>query len=383
MIQKVRSIAKTLHLRNFNGMQVGILGTRGIPNAYGGFEQFAQYLAVGLSRRGHEVFVYNSSDHPYKAQEWNGVHIVHCRDWERTIGTAGQFLYDYNCFRDAGRRNYDILLQLGYTSSSVWHRLWPRAAVNVVNMDGLEWKRSKYNRLTRRFLRYAERLAVKHADMLVADSIGIKEYLQERFARESAYIPYGAEIPRGYSLEHLARWALQPGNYFLVIARMEPENNIEMILKGWMRSAKRKPLVLIGNPGNAFGKYLMRTYRNVSIRFIGAAYESAVVNSIRHFSALYLHGHSVGGTNPSLLEAMACECSIAAHANPFNEAVLGEDARYFSNVEEVSRLLDSQGTLQDEWKRKNLDKIREQFNWERIITQYERLFEQQLISGRG
>ena len=122
-------------------MRVGILGTRGIPNTYGGFEQFAQYLALGLIARGHEVFVYNSSDHPYTDSQWNGVQIIHRRDWESAIGTAGQFLYDYNCFRDASRRNYDILLQLGYTSSSIWHGIWPRDAVNVVNMDGLEWKR--------------------------------------------------------------------------------------------------------------------------------------------------------------------------------------------------------------------------------------------------
>ena len=85
-------------------MRIGILGTRGIPNAYGGFEQFAQYLAAGLCQRGHEVYVYNSSDHPYKESGWNGVHLVHCRDWEKKIGTAGQFLYDLNCFRDARRR---------------------------------------------------------------------------------------------------------------------------------------------------------------------------------------------------------------------------------------------------------------------------------------
>ncbi len=159
-------------------MKIGILGTRGIPNAYGGFEQFAQYLALGLFRKGYEVYVYNSSEHPYRDKEWNGIHIIHCRDWEKSIGTAGQFIYDYNCFKDAAGRNFDILLQLGYTSNSIWHRRWPRKAVNVINMDGLEWKRSKYNKLTRNFLRLAERWAVKHGDILVADSIGIRDYIE-------------------------------------------------------------------------------------------------------------------------------------------------------------------------------------------------------------
>ena len=103
-------------------MKIGIAGTRGIPNAYGGFEQFAEYLGKGLTEKGHEVWVYNSSDHPYQGAEWNGVHIIHCKDPESSIGTAGQFLYDFFCIMDARKRDFDILLQLGYTSNSIWHR---------------------------------------------------------------------------------------------------------------------------------------------------------------------------------------------------------------------------------------------------------------------
>src|SRR6516162_8518542 len=101
-------------------MKIGILGTRGVPNAYGGFEQFAQYLAEGLLRNGHEVWVYNSHTHPYKSDRWNDIHIIHCNDPEHKIGTLGQFIYDFNCLMDARRREYDILLQLGYTSNSIW-----------------------------------------------------------------------------------------------------------------------------------------------------------------------------------------------------------------------------------------------------------------------
>ena len=122
-------------------MKIGILGTRGIPNAYGGFEQFAEHLSIGLHERGHEVFVYNSSLHPYKETEWKNVKIIHCRDLENKIGTAGQFIYDLNCIRDARKRGFDVLLHLGYTSDSLWHRLWPGKAINIVNMDGLEWSR--------------------------------------------------------------------------------------------------------------------------------------------------------------------------------------------------------------------------------------------------
>ena len=357
-------------------MKIGIIGTRGVPNTYGGFEQFAQYLALGLQKKGHEVYVYNSSEHPYRGKEWNGVRIIHCKDWEKIIGTAGQFVYDYHCFRDAAGRNYDVLLQLGYTSSSVWHRLWPEKAVNIINMDGLEWKRSKYNWLTRKFLRLAERLAVKHGNILIADSIGIRDYLQEKYDHPSVYIPYGADIPAAFDPEIPGRYGFQRDGYHLLMARMEPENNIEIIVRGWMSSRKDKPLVLIGNPGNRFGQYLVRTYRHEKLHFIGAIYEPGVVNSLRHYSSYYFHGHSVGGTNPSLLEAMACGCSIAAHENLFNRSILNGDADYFSTWQDVSAILDAQPmpVLSDERRQINMQKVRALYNWDKIIDDYEKVF---------
>jgi glycosyltransferase involved in cell wall biosynthesis len=376
--------SKTLHLQNFwrerkklfSGMKIGILGTRGIPNAYGGFEQFAQYLALGLVRKGYEVYVYNSSEHPYRDKEWNGVHIIHCRDWEKSIGTAGQFIYDYNCFRDAAGRNFDILLQLGYTSNSIWRRLWPRKAINVINMDGQEWKRSKYNKLTRKFLRRAEGWAVKHGDILIADSVGIRDYIRAAYGRESIYIAYGAAIPSAFDPEIPGRYGLQRDGYYLLMARMERENNIEMIIRGWMASGKAKPLVLIGNTGNSFGSYLVRTYGHEKLHFIGAIYEADTVNALRHYSSIYLHGHSVGGTNPSLLEAMACGCSIAAHDNPFNKAILNEEGWFFSDPMAIKEILDNRidPEVIASYKEKNREKIGKLYNWEHIINQYESVF---------
>jgi glycosyltransferase involved in cell wall biosynthesis len=357
-------------------MRVGILGTRGIPNTYGGFEQFAQYLALGLVARGYEVFVYNSGDHPYAENQWNGVRIIHCKDWESKLGTAGQFVYDYNCFRDAARRNYDILLQLGYTSSSIWHRIWPRDAVNVVNMDGLEWKRSKYNRITRRFLRLAERWAATHANVLVADSIGIRDHIRHRYDKDAIFIPYGADIPQEYDETVPARLGLTADGYLLLVARMEPENNIETILQGWMASGKGRPLILIGNTGNRFGRYLTETYRHDKLRFIGPIYDLPALNALRHYAYLYFHGHSVGGTNPSLLEAMACGCPIAAHDNIFNKSVLGADAWYFTTPEDVASLMDSPSVsaTRTAFREHNLEKIGQSYRWEKIVDDYEKLF---------
>jgi glycosyltransferase involved in cell wall biosynthesis len=357
-------------------MKIGILGTRGIPNVYGGFEQFAQYLSVGLKQRGHEVFVYNSSDHPYRESQWQGVNIIHCRDWESRLGTAGQFFYDYNCLRDAAKRNFDILLQLGYTSNSVWYPIWPKNARNVVNMDGLEWKRSKYGPMTRKFLMWAETQAARHGDVLVADSLGIRDHIRERYGREAVFIPYGADIPDTYDPHTLSRWDLTPGEYYMLMARMEPENNIEMIIQGWMASDRKLPLVLVGNPGNRFGRYLTAAYRDENLRWVGAVYDPSAANALRHYSAFYFHGHSVGGTNPSLLEAMACGCRIAAHDNVFNKTVLEKDARYFSSAAEVTALLgESAGeAFSADAVVRNLEKLKARYRWENIIDAYEQLF---------
>lgn len=358
-------------------MKIGILGTRGIPNAYGGFEQFAQYLAQGLLKKGHEVYVYNSDQHPYKEKIWNGIHLIHCKDPEDKIGTAGQFIYDYYCLKDARKRAFDVLLQLGYTSNSIWHWLWPgKNTINIVNMDGLEWKRSKYGKLTQRFLQYAEKWAARHADILIADSIGIQEHILKTYYKESIYIPYGAEIPESTNKSILAKWGLEVHQYFLLIARMEPENNVEMIIKGYLASFKPYPLIIIGNPTNKFGQYLMQQYQHENVRFIGAVYEQEAINSIRYYSFLYFHGHSVGGTNPSLLEAMACGCNIAAHGNIFNCAILNNNASYFLSDEDVKGVIDnpeSQEMISDR-RIKNIDAIKSAYNWEKIINDYEQVF---------
>ncbi|HSC38315.1 MAG TPA: DUF1972 domain-containing protein [Chitinophagaceae bacterium] len=358
-------------------MKIGILGTRGIPNAYGGFEQFAQYLAQGLVKKGHEVYVYNSSNHPYQEKEWEDIYLIHCKDLEDKIGTAGQFIYDYNCLRDSRKRGFDILLQLGYTSNSIWYWLWPGApTVNVVNMDGLEWKRSKYSKLTRRFLQWAEKKAARHAAVLVADSPGIQDYLLKKYRKSSIYIPYGAEIPAGNSDAVLSKWAVASGQYFLLIARMEPENNIEMIIQGYLASGKPYPLLVVGNTKNAFGKYLLKKYPHEKIRFTGAIYDQPAVNNLRYYSARYFHGHSVGGTNPSLLEAMGCQCNIAAHDNVFNRAVLTDCADYFSNWEDITRIIDELPDFStvSQRKERNLEKIKRLYNWETIINEYENVF---------
>ncbi len=358
-------------------LRIGILGCRGIPNHYGGFEQFAEYLSVALVERGHQVWVYNSSLHPYREKEWKGVRLIHQYDPEHKLGSFGQFVYDFNCLLDARKRNFDLLLQLGYTSSVVFHRLWPSNCHNIIHMDGLEWKRTKYSPLIRRFLLKMERWAATFGDSLIADSIVIQEYLSVRYDQRSKFIPYGAISEFPVDVKFLEEYALKPHQYFLVISRFVPENNLEMIIKGYLESGHSGPLVLVGSLDTSFGRQLKQRYQHASnLLFLGGIFDLAILNSLRHFAKLYFHGHSVGGTNPSLLEAMACRVVIGAHDNPFNRAVLGEEAFYFHSAKDIHLAIREEqwAPAKDQWINTNYKKIQNEYNWEVIVDQYEAHF---------
>ena len=354
-------------------MKIGILGTRGIPNYHGGFEQFAEFFSVYLVQEGHEVYVYNSSAHPYQDKQFEGVNIIHCFDPEDKVGTVGQFIYDLHCILDSRKRNFDILLQLGYTSSTIWYRLLPQKPVIITNMDGLEWERSKYSKKVQKFLKYAERLGVKSSDYLVADSIGIQNYLKETYNVNSRYIAYGAELFRDPKPDLLSAHNVDPYQYNMLIARLEPENNIETILDGVALSKDKTTFLVIGKHDvNSFGRYLKNKFKShKNIQFVGGIYDLETLNNLRYYSKLYFHGHSVGGTNPSLLEAMACRALIVANENNFNRSILKDNAYYFSTSTDVKKHLES---LNRENAIKKIDncynEIKKHFSWEIINQQY-------------
>jgi glycosyltransferase involved in cell wall biosynthesis len=242
-------------------------------------------------------------------------------------------------------------------------------------MDGLEWKRSKYTRFTQRFLKWGESLAARNAHTMVADSPDMQDYLLNTYGKKPIYIPYGADIFSRPEVSILKKYDLQPYQYFLMISRMEPENNIEMIIKGYLASNHSHPILIIGNITNKFGRYITATYKNPAIKFSDAIYDQAELDNLRYYCSLYFHGHSVGGTNPSLLEAMACGCRIAAHANQFNKAVLQNETDYFPSENDVTRIINAPKDLAtiNQWKKINIEKIRTIYNWEKIIDEYENL----------
>jgi glycosyltransferase involved in cell wall biosynthesis len=362
-------------------MKIGIIGTRGIPNQYGGFEQFAEKFSTIMADKGHDITVYTSHRHPYKESEYKNVRLIHCYDPEHMLSTFGQFIYDLNCIRNCRKQNFDVIFQLGYTSSTIWSWLYPKSSILVTNMDGLEWTRAKYNKATQYFLTHAEKWGVRYSNYLIADSKGIQAYLLNKYDVNAVFIPYGADIysPADNDDSVLQFYSLLSGEYDLLIARFEPENNIETVLKSYAK-LKERNLVLIGNYANTvFGRRMFKEYGACpNINFAGANYNVEQLNSLRYNSRLYLHGHSVGGTNPSLLEAMACSSLVCAHNNQFNKHVLGNDAFYFNSSEDLTSIISSSELKvnYENWLDNNRQKILHNYNWTTITDNIESNFKQ-------
>jgi glycosyltransferase involved in cell wall biosynthesis len=368
-------------------MKIAFISTRGIPNHYGGFEQFAESVSVRLAQRGHDVTVYSPHYHPFQEKVYQGVKLKHVYSPEGWMGSSvGSFFYDYQCLKDALKReNFDIIYDAGYTSIvPAYMRFDVRKMTRPVimtNMDGLEYKRAKYNWWVQRFLLWEERMAVKYSHYLIADNMGIRDYFLEKYGKESRYVAYGADIPEGYHEDCLQEYGLTKDGYLLIIARMEPEYNIEMAIKGYRASEQygKRPLVIVGRLTTTFGKRLAARYGDDEhVRFVNGIYDTDKLNAIRHFAYAYFHGHSVGGTNPSLLEAMATECFILSHDNVFNRVVLGDHAVYFQTEEEVKTILngldETVGLYKEDYTRENLEKVRKQYSWDKVVDDYEGFF---------
>ena len=369
-------------------MKIAFISTRGIPNNYGGFEQFAEYISVGLAQRGHEVVVYSPKFHPYQEDTYKGVRLKHIYSPETWMGSSvGSFFYDFASLCDALKKeDFDIIYEAGYTSiipAYIWFNVRKRKRpIFTTNMDGLENKRSKFSPMVRRFLDWEEKMAVKYSHYLIADNMGIHDYYKEKYDKESKFLAYGADIHDDFNADYLKEFGLQPEEYYILIARLEPENNIVMAIEGYLHSKEngRRPLIVVGKTNTPHGKELVEKYGNEKyVRFVGGIYDFKKLDSVRHFSKAYFHGHSVGGTNPSLLEAMAAGCFIFAHDNIFNRAVLEENAFYYPSADKVAEYLNRIDTMAEESKiqytANNIEVIRNEYSWEHLVDEHEKYFQ--------
>lgn len=367
--------------------KIAILGTKGIPNRHGGFEQFAEYLSTGLVQRGHEITVYAPHYHPFQGKEIKKVKIKHFYCPESYMGGAAHYIYDHLCLKDAIKSNFDIVYEAGYGSCAFSIRYFKKrlkTPLIITNMDGMEWKRKKWNLMVQYITKKAEHIAVRYSDFLIADNLGIKKYFQDQYGASPVFLPYGAESVQHFDPSILEKYSLKPKEYFLVIARLEPENNIETIIKGFVNSNSMTPLVIIGGLGTTHAKKLLpMASQNPKIIFLGGIYDLDTVNSLRHFCKAYFHGHTVGGTNPSLLEAMACGSFIIAHDNEFNRSVLEDNAEFFSNelcIKNIITGLDDILTRNENgFKTQNIELIKTKYDWNVIIDSHEQFFKSVLM----
>lgn len=354
--------------------RVAILGSRGIPARYGGFETFAEELAVGLVARGVAVTVFCEQEGAAPPGEHRGVQLVHVP--APRLGPLRTLLFDLGCLWRA-RRGFDVVYMLGY-GSALFCGLPRRAGAEVwINMDGLEWRRRKWGRLARAWLHRMEGRALAVATRVVFDADAVRaDVLARRSTRAAvSVIEYGARAPAPLDPGLLGSLALRPRGYYLVLCRIEPENHVLEILRAFGRLASDHALLVVGDVdgAGAYGRACRAAARG-DVRFLGALFDRSVLDTLRAESRAVLHGHSVGGTNPSLLEALAAGAAVIAHDNPFNREVLQDGATFFADEPAlVEALREAEARTPEAHERlagRGRARIAAHYTWERIVGAY-------------
>ncbi len=357
--------------------ELRVLGIRGIPAAHGGFETFAEYLAVYLQKKAWNVTVYCQHEGSGKIYEdsWQGIRRVNIP--VKGDGPLSTIIFDLKANLHAAKSK-DLCLTLGYNTAFFAAFLRIKGIKNIINMDGIEWKRQKWGGVAKLWFWLNDWAGCWLADHLVADHPKIKEHLSTRVNPDKVTtIAYGAEKIESADVSALNKYGLKPKEYAVLIARAEPENSILEVVQAWSAKPRGKKLVILG-------KYLdsheyQRTVKlaaSEEVLFIGAVYEKTVVSALRYYAMFYVHGHQVGGTNPSLVESLGAGNAILAHDNPYNRWVCGQGAVFFDGKKGCERELER--LIADEQLQKQLAleserHFDEAFRWEFILRDYEAL----------
>jgi glycosyltransferase involved in cell wall biosynthesis len=320
-----------------------LLGTRGIPAAHGGFETFAEKLALFLVARGWGVTVYcqekvKAVRTRFATDTWRGVERVHVRVAHG--GALGTVEFDWHATRHAARCD-GICLVLGYNTAALLPVLRARGKKILINMDGIEWRRPKWSRPIQAWFYANEWIGALLGHRLVADHPVIADHLATRRSRKAiAMIPYGGDEVTAAPTDAVKAMGLAPGNDLISIARLEPDNNILPMVKAFSRRARGATLVVLGDlaEGNPYHATI-RAAASSEVIFPGAIYDKATVHALRFHARAYCHGHIVGGTNPSLVEALWCGNAVLAHRNRFNTWTAGPEQFYFSDAAECDGLI--------------------------------------------
>lgn len=323
-------------------LRIALIGTRGIPAAYGGFETAVEEVGRRLVERGHRVLVYGRD-----AGTAGDVHLgmrrvtlpaVRQKALETLSHTALSTVHAVTKARP------DAAFVFNAANSPFLPLLRARRIPVALHMDGLEWRRSKWGPRGKAYYRAAESFGVRQADAIIADAPGIADYYDHQFGVASELIRYGAPLLDDAPSDGIRELGLEPGGYHLVVARFEPENHVREIVEGYAMSAATKPLVVVGSAPYA-AEYTAAIDRIAAadprIRLLGAVYDQDLLDALYHHASTYLHGHSVGGTNPSLLRAMGAGTAVIAFDVVFNREVLDEQGWYFRTPADVAAAVDA------------------------------------------
>jgi len=356
-----------------------ILGTRGIPAQHGGFETFAEHLALYLVERGWNVSVYCQDEVPVVEQritteDWRGIQRIRVRT--ASTGPRGTLDFDWHCVRDAATRP-GICLVLGYNSAIFLPYLRLRRRKVLTNMDGIEWMRPKWSPPVRAWFWINEWIAAWTSHRLVADHPLIADHLATRRSRSATVvIPYGGTPIERVPEAPVRSLGLKPGGYLVSIARIEPDNNIQTIVEAFSARRRGATLVVLGQfrDDNPYHR-VVRSVASDEVVFPGPIYDTVITRSLRFHARAYMHGHTVGGTNPSLVEALWAGNAVVAHDNSYNRWTAGEAGVYFGDAlscDDAISLILGDDALVARCAKAARERARSAFHWSDVLFAYER-----------
>lgn len=359
-------------------MKIALIGTRGVPAKYGGFETCAEELGRRLVDRGHDVTVYcRTSYYNQRPSHYLGMRLVYlpnitAKAFDTLSHTLLSVLHAAGCA-------YDVLMVFNAGNSPVL--MIPRILGKkiAVNPDGQEWRRGKWGSLGRRYYKFSEWLTTKLAHRVVADSPAIQDYYRHTYGIDSSYIAYGADVTVSRKPELLRSLGLKPREYFLQITRFEPENNPLLTLRAFRQTRSRKPLVLVGGvPYRSDYAEGIKAEAGENVLLPGFIYDKELINELWCNCYAYIHGNEVGGTNPALLQSMASGCFTIAIDVPFSRHVLSDCGMYFEKsipalAKKIQWTLDHPEAL-PLYRTKAVARIRENYSWDDVTERYEAVF---------
>jgi glycosyltransferase involved in cell wall biosynthesis len=319
-------------------LKLAIIGTNGIPANYGGFETLVEYLAENLAVEFDITVFCSAKFYKEKLATYKGVSLkyisLNANGWQSIFFDFVSLLRSY--------KSYDKILILGCSGSVFQPIFFLYKRKFIMNLGGLDWQRSKWNFFTRKYLKFSEKLGVKFSGQLVSDNLGIREYLLNQYGIDSVVIPYGGDHVVKYSIdqENMLKYPFLNYKFALAVARIQPDNNIEMLCDAFILETPF-PLVIIGNWNNSqFGIQLKNKYvAHKNLILLDAIYNQRELNIIRSNCFVYIHGHSAGGTNPALVEAMSLELPIIAFDNNFNRHTTQYSSYYFTNFTNLNQMI--------------------------------------------